>query len=150
MIVPVRNESGSLAATLTVLQGGRDDSEEKFNYVRELYESKKAELSNKDEQIRVLEEQVNRLGSAQRLSFDFTKLSQEAKLNYPELEAWGYSARVQTNFASAPDTVPVFEVLWKSGLPEAQMAEREEKLLNWLKVRLDDKAIALARAAAEE
>jgi len=58
-----KNQYPRLANTdLRVLQGGRDDSEQRFNYVHELYESKKAELLTKDERIRFLEEEVASFG----------------------------------------------------------------------------------------
>ena len=43
-----KNEKSRLKdAEFRILQGGKDDSEEKFNYVSELYEKNKAELLNK-------------------------------------------------------------------------------------------------------
>ena len=51
---------------LRIVQGGRDDSEIKFNYINELYESKKAEVLNKDERINLLESEIAKLSTDKR------------------------------------------------------------------------------------
>ncbi len=127
---------------LRVLQGGRDDSEQKFNYVNELYESKKAELLTKDERIRVLEEEVDNLGKYASRSIPFEEISNEAKVLYKNLAGLGFSNRVQTDFKKQ-DTVSIFEVKLKAGLQtDAKQAELKA-VADWLKVRLQDSTIQI-------
>ena len=127
-------------AELRVLQGGKDDSEEKFNYISELYESKKAELLTKDERIRVLEEEIANLSKNAALQIPFQDISAEARANYENLSALGFSYRIQTDFNKL-DTIPLFEVKWKDGISADQVQKEEAKLTNWLKIRLQNNKI---------
>ncbi len=127
---------------LRVVQAGRDDSEEKFNYVTELYESKKAELLNKDERIRLLETEVANLIKITAKQIPFNDISAEAKLNYGNLSTLGYSYTVRTDFSKL-DTIPVFEVKWKDGTGKKQIEMDTKKLSDWLKLRLKDNTIQL-------
>lgn len=125
---------------LKIVQGGRDDSEEKFNYVSELYESKKAELLNKDERIRLLEEELSGLSRLVASQIPFQEISAEAKVNYDNLESLGFSRTIKTDFSKI-DTIPIFEVKWKDISNQGKVEEDTKKLNNWLKLRLKDSTI---------
>ncbi len=127
-------------AELRVLQGGKDDSEEKFNYVSELYESKKAELLTKDERIRVLEEELASLSEAAAMQIPFQDISAEARANYENIDAMGFSYRIQTDFNKL-DTIPLFEVKWKQNIGQGQIDNDQKKLSDWLKLRLQNNKI---------
>ena len=126
--------------TLHVVQGGRDDSEEKFNFVNELYESKKAELLNKDERIDLLESELAELSKQASRRIPFREISAEAKANYANLDRLGFSYKITTDFSKI-DTVPVFELNWKKGVSRKQVDEDTQKLNAWLKLRLQDSTV---------
>src|SRR5690606_16235723 len=121
-------------AELHLIQGGRDDSEEKFTYVSELYEKNKAELLNKDEQIRLLEEELSTLTKNVGKQIPFKDIGAEAKANYENLAALGFSYQLRTDFNKV-DTLPVFEVKWKEGTGNNQKEADAKKMLSWLKLR---------------
>lgn len=125
---------------LRVVQGGKDDSEEKFNFVNELYESKKAELLNKDERIRILEAEVASLSKRASKQIPFQDISAEARANYTNISSLGFSYTVITDFKKI-DTIPVFEVAWKNGSAKNQIAADTKKLSDWLKLRVKDNKI---------
>lgn len=126
---------------LKIFQGGQDDSEEKFNYVTELYESKKAELLNKDERIQILEKELAVLSKFAKKQIPFNDISAEAKSNYDNLFTLSFSYMITTDFSSQ-DTIPVFEVKWKDPADTAKIRTESRKLNDWLKIRLkDDKVI---------
>ncbi len=127
---------------LIIVQGGRDDSEIKFNYINELYESKKAEVLNKDERINLLESEIAKLSKLTTKQIPFEQISAEAKLNYENLESLGFAYTITTDFSKI-DTIPIFEVVWKKGTKRRNIDEDTEKLRNWLKVRLNDNKIRL-------
>ncbi|WP_375325352.1 DUF389 domain-containing protein [Flagellimonas sp. GZD32] len=129
-------------AELHIIQGGKDDSEEKFNYVSELYEKNKAELLNKDEQIRLLEEEVANLQLSAGKQIQFSEISQEAKANYENLSELGFSYQIKTDFKKL-DTVPVFEIKWNEGVRNRQKEEDAKKMLAWLKLRLQDSTLVV-------
>lgn len=123
-----------------VVQGGKDDSEEKFNFVNELYESKKAELLNKDERIGLLESELAQLSKQATKQIPFEEISAEAKANYDQLEGLGYSHKITTDFTKT-DTIPVFEVRWKRDASRSQIESDTKKISTWLKLRLKDSTL---------
>ncbi|WP_297763874.1 DUF389 domain-containing protein [uncultured Muriicola sp.] len=137
-----KNQFSRLKNTdLILFQGGQDDSEEKFKYVSELYESKKAELLNKDERIQLLEQELAALSKFAKKQIPFTDISAEAKSNYDNLFTLSFSYVVTTDFSSQ-DTIPVFEVKWKDPADTVKIRAESRKLNDWLKIRLkDDKVI---------
>ncbi|PWL37265.1 hypothetical protein DKG77_16680 [Flagellimonas aquimarina] len=138
-----KNEYSRLKdAEFRILQGGKDDSEEKFNYVSELYEKNKAELLNKDEQIRLLEEEVANLTKNAGKQIPFRNISAEAKANYENVAGLGFSYQMQTDFNKL-DTVPVFEVKWKDGIRGDQKETDAKKMAAWLKLRLQDTTLVV-------
>ncbi|MGW9687280.1 DUF389 domain-containing protein [Flagellimonas sp. 2504JD1-5] len=141
-----KNEKSRLKdAEFRILQGGKDDSEEKFNYVSELYEKNKAELLNKDEQIRLLEEEVATLTKNAGKQIPFSTISAEAKANYANIEALGFSYQIQTDFKKQ-DTIPVFEIKWKEGIRQNQKDSDAKKMLDWLKIRIQDSTLVVKEA----
>ncbi|UCD62433.1 MAG: DUF389 domain-containing protein [Flavobacteriaceae bacterium] len=127
---------------LKIVQGGRDDTEIKFNYINELYESKKAEVLNKDQRINLLESEIAKLSKLTAKQIPFEQISAEAKLNYENLESLGFAYTITTDFDKI-DTIPIFEVAWKKGTKRRNINEDTEKLRNWLKLRLNDNKIRL-------
>ncbi|WP_411031093.1 DUF389 domain-containing protein [Spongiimicrobium sp. 3-5] len=135
-----KNKYSKLTDTeLRIVQGGKDDTEQKFNYVNELYESKKAELLGKDEKILMLEEELGRLS---KLSIPFADISAEAKTTYENLMTLGFSPTIKTDF-NKTDTIPVFEVRWKDKSRKQQIEADTKKLHAWLKLRLKNDKIEI-------
>ncbi len=131
--------------TLQVVQGGRDDSEEKYRYVSELYESKKAELVDKNKRIRILEEEVANLSKVASRQIPFAALSAEAQINYEDLSELGFSYNITTDFTRI-DTIPVFSVKWKPEATEEARAKNLEKLKAWLTLKLKDDTLRVVEA----
>ncbi|TKD59321.1 DUF389 domain-containing protein [Flavobacterium sp. ASW18X] len=131
-------------AELHVIQGGKDDSEEKFNYVTELYEAKKAELLTREERIHFLEAEVARLSRNVGKQIPFSEITAEAKINYEDLTEINFAYQIKSNFKKL-DTVPVFEVKWDDKIKEAHIKKEQEKLSKWLKQRLQDSTLQIRR-----
>ncbi|WP_088341500.1 DUF389 domain-containing protein [Robiginitalea sediminis] len=141
-----KNQYSKLQDTeLKIVQGGQDDSEEKFRYVSELYEAKKVELLNKDERIRLLEEELSQMQSFSSALLPFADITAEARANYEDLAGLGFAYTLQTDF-SKTDTIPVFEVRWKEDVPPARQQENLQKMANWLQVRLKNPKIQVREA----
>ncbi len=141
-----KNTYSNLAsAELKIVQGGQGDEEEKFRYVNELYEAKKAELLNKDERIRLLEERLSLMQGLAGGAVPFTEISAEARANYENLSGLGFAYTLQTDF-NKTDTIPVFEARWRAGIPDNVRQEELRKLSNWLQVRLKNTKILVREA----
>ncbi len=127
-------------ADLKIVQGGVDDSEEKFRYVNELYESKKAELLNKDERIRMLEEELSGMSSLVASQIPFQDISAEARASYPNLMGLDYAYTLQTDFQKT-DTIPILETHWKEGISATDREADLKRFAEWIQVRLKNPKI---------
>jgi len=134
------NYSRLIEAELIVVQGGKDDSEERYQFINELYESKKAELQSKEAQIALLEEELAVARQFSLRQIPFSDISAEAKTNYEELSHLSFSYKIITDF-SKTDTIPVFLARWKSSMATGDMQKQHEKLARWLRLRLKDSTI---------
>jgi len=138
-----KNEFSKLQnSELRIIQGSKNEAVDQLKYVNELYESQKEALLGKDEKIQLLESEVNRLKQSATRQIPFRAISTEAKTNYENLTAMGFSYVITTDF-NKTDTLPVFEVRWKKGISKNQKAKDAKKLTDWLKLRLGDKNIQL-------
>ena len=140
------NYSRLIDTELVVVQGGKDDSEERYQFINELYESKKEELQTKEAQIALLEEE---LAVARRMSqkqIPFSEISAEAKTNYEELSNLSFSYKITTDF-SKTDTIPVFLARWKQDIATGEQQKQHQKLTRWLRLRLKDSTIQVQAEA---
>ena len=138
-----KNENKDLInVELKVIQGSKNEAADQLKYVNELYESKKAELLNKDERIRLLESEVAQLGKIASQQIPFQDISKEAQINYDNLISLGFAYSITTDFKKT-DTIPVFEVKWKRDAKRFKTEAATKKMQNWLRLRLKDSTVQL-------
>lgn len=133
-----KNKYPHLIDTRLLIKGGKDDTEEKFNYVTELYEAKKKEIQNKDERITVLESELERLSKYAYNQLPFGDICQEAKINYDNLQEMAFAYQMRTDFTKI-DTIPVFFVKFKNSANKKEL----EKLTQWLKLRTNNDKVQI-------
>ncbi|NER18355.1 DUF389 domain-containing protein [Spongiivirga citrea] len=139
-----QSSNGALSkAKLTIFQGGRDDNQERLEYITELYQDKKAQLSSKEAQIQLLEDEVAEL-SKLKDEVDFEAVISEAKINYEDLKEMGYARLVKSNF-SKMDTTLLFTVKWKDSMDISKSFAEQRKLKKWLETRLKKDSIVIQR-----
>ncbi len=129
-------------AELKIIQGSKNEEVDQIKYVTELYESKKAELLNKDEKIRLLEMEVTNLNQLRKGQIPFKDISDEAKANYQNLASLGYAREITTDFSKL-DTLSIFEVEWNEGTTMEQRVTDSKRLADWLKLRIKDTTLQL-------
>ena len=103
--------------------------------MNEIYESKKADLLDKDRRIELLEQELSQVSSLAEGMIPFEDITAEARANYDGLAGLGFAYTLQTDF-SKTDTIPVFEVRWKEGISEKNRQENLKKFSDWLRIRL--------------
>ena len=127
---------------LRVIQGSKNGVANQLKYMEEFYQSQKNELLGKDEKIRALEGELQRLNKLNSKQIPFQEISKEAQVNYENLEYIAFSNAIRTDFKKL-DTVSVFEAKWKRNAKRAVVLKDAKKLHAWLKVRLKDSTILL-------
>jgi len=129
-------------AELKIIQGSQSQEANQLKYVEELYQSQKDELLGKDEKIRFLETELERLNKLNAKQIPFQDISAEAQTNYDNLEYLAFSNAIRTDFKKL-DTVSVFEAKWKRDAKRVEIVKDAKRLHTWLKVRLKDSTILL-------
>ncbi len=133
---------------LKIIQGSQNQQVNQLKYVDELYQSTKSELLGKDEKIRLLESELNRIKKSVARQIPFKDISAEAKTNYENLESLGFADAVVTDFKKT-DTIAVFEAKWKRSAKRSKVIADTKKLHNWLRIRLKDSTIQLKEIVQE-
>lgn len=110
-------------------------SQVRAGILEDLYMNNQQALINKDERIRLLENELTRI---KRTAIPFQSLSEEVEVNYEDIESMAYANMVQTDFSSRKsDTLPTFLVRWSRDVPAAQQQAQQEKLGRWLRLKFE-------------
>jgi len=142
-----KNEYSRLIDTeLHIIQGAKNEQVDQLKYIDELYENQKTELLGKDEKIKILESEVNKLRKYSSKIIPFDDISKEARASYVNLTALEYGNALRTDF-SKTDTLTIFQAKWKKNIRRSQIDADSKKLHNWLKIRLKDSTILLKELA---
>ncbi|HRP61475.1 MAG TPA: DUF389 domain-containing protein, partial [Vicingus sp.] len=85
--------------------------EVKSGIIEDLYRKNEELIQDKDEKIRLLEEQLNLSGAG---SFPFNSIKQEIKLQYSNVDHMSFGKNITTDFNNIQDTIPTFLIRWKN------------------------------------
>lgn len=132
-------EMGLKEVKLDVQQGDDSEIRQQVEDLRDLYSqnqkiitSRDESIKEKDEKIRLLEQQLSRLSEN---SIPLYQVGEEAQVLFSALEELSYSDRIRTNF-KALDTVRIFQFNWYDSIPRKTVREQDPRLRSWLKTRL--------------
>ena len=126
-------------ATL-LIQGGRNDEADRYQYVNELYEAKKEEIANKDARIGVLENEVERLRKFAYNDVPFREISRELQITYDGVSRIGFANEIITDFKKT-DTIPIFYIQWDKKTSTKSKKEDLDKIHKWLQVRTGNQKV---------
>lgn len=118
------DQSGEMAARLT--------GEVKAGILEDLYVKNEKLIQDKDEKIRFLEDQI---ALVKVKNVPFKQLSEEIRINYEDLESFGFSNKITTNFEKT-DTLPVISLTWKPKIPLKKRNEDAKKIEKWMKLKM--------------
>ena len=90
-------------------------------------------MLTKDQKINLLEAEIQIL-KGKRL--DFTKLSKEVEINYPELLSFNFAYNMHTDFIST-DTIPFLLLEWNPETSIQHRTSRQKMLTQWMKAKLN-------------
>ena len=127
---------------LQIIHGSQNTEANQLKYVDELYQSQKNELFGKDEKIKLLESELNKIKRSNAKEIPFEAVSKEAKANYENLIELEYDNALITDFRKT-DTLTIFQAKWDKNTKRNQIADDSKKLHNWLKIRLKDSTVQL-------
>jgi hypothetical protein len=111
----------------------------RINILEDIYKKNEETLKNKDEKIRLLEDELVKLSTKDTIPF--IQLNNELRYHFPQFDKYAYSNSIEivankdTNYY---DTIPVFMIKFKEGSKTYQKKELLSKTENWLRVRLNN------------
>ena len=105
-------------------------------------------IQDKDIHIKALEDQLMGLHEKSK---DFNILSEEVRLNYPQIASMSYAASVQKDFITQKtDTTAVYNIIFNdSTLPAKNRLEVKTRMANWLRYRLQSDKIKINEVKAK-
>lgn len=127
-------------AEIHVLSGNGD--QDQSQYVKELYVTNKERLLSSQEEIRMLQQKINLLGTYSKDAMLFQKISKEVAINYPSVQQVSFANELQSNFKKI-DTIPTFRIIWKKDVKEKSKEEQVKKLKEWLSERLETNKLVI-------
>jgi len=125
-----------LTANFIIEQSTSSDIENRVKELTDLYSRNQEIISSRDLKIEERGKKIKELKKEldKYYRVPFTKISAEARANYSGLKTLSYGNVMTTNFNSI-DTISVFGATWFDSIPNTK--QQEEKLKNWLKIRLE-------------
>ena len=78
-------------------------------------------------------------------SNDFVTLAKDAKIEFSDLQYFGYAKMLESSDFRKTDTIAVASVRWKNSLNDSIMTIRENELNAWLKKELNIKDVLIKR-----
>ena len=102
----------------------------------ELINAKEIALQDKDATIKELQTII------QNNSFPLEQISEEAKVNYSEIQSLSFAKKITYNFEKT-DTITVISTHWKSDNKKSK--EQFDRFKTWLKTRLETDKIEVVR-----
>jgi uncharacterized hydrophobic protein (TIGR00271 family) len=125
-----RDKSDEIADKLT--------AEVKSGILEDLYKKNQETIEDKDEKIKLLETEINKMGLSK---IPFTSLSKEVKMQYEDVVGMEIGKTVYTNFNNKQDTSTTVLVRWNANLDVETKQAKKNSLQKWLRVRLDDEKL---------
>jgi len=110
-------------------------SEVKSGIIEELYKKNQETIEDKDEKIKFLENEINKMGLN---NIPFKSLSKEVKMQYEDVIGMEVGKTVYTNFSNKQDTSTTILVKWNHNIDSETRQAKKNSLQKWLRVRLDD------------
>lgn len=116
------------------------------NKILELYDLALDKIDQRDQQIENLNFTIDSLKLAalsknETNTIDFINLAKDAKIQFSDLESFGFSKMLNsTNFRSA-DTVLVAKIRWNLSLEDSLRIQKSTDLKNWLEQELQEQRI---------
>ncbi|AUC82154.1 DUF389 domain-containing protein [Lacinutrix sp. Bg11-31] len=107
-----------------------------LEYMEELRNRDSLDLMSQQQKITYLEDKVKNLSKFERNQIPFESLTEEVRINYENLDAFGYASKINSNFKTI-DTINVFSIKWKDSIANDSLnIIQQKKIETWLKFKL--------------
>ena len=122
-----------------------------FDKISDAYDRAISDLDEKDNIISGLQKEIENLKeevlSINKINntFSFSAVSKDAKIQFQELEYFGFSKTLASKDFIKVDTMNVVSIQWKKALNDSVIQIRNKQLLDWLKTQMKVDTIMTAQ-----
>lgn len=110
----------------------------------ERLEEKDSLISNLNTQIDTLKVRLEKMSNSLDAN-DFVSLAKDAKIQFSDLQYFGYAKMLESSDFRKVDTIAVASVRWNTNLTDSIVAVREQELNDWLKKELNIENLVIKR-----
>ena len=126
-----------------IINGNTNRSTDK---ILELYDLALDKIDQRDQQIENLNFTIDSLKLAtlsknETNTIDFINLAKDAKIQFSDLESFGFSKMLNSTNFRTTDTVLVAKIRWNSSLQDSLRIQKSTDLKNWLEKELQEKRV---------
>lgn len=120
-----------------------------FDKISDAYDRAISDLDEKDNIISGLQNEIENLKAEivsinnKNSSFSFSIVSKDAKIQFQDLESFGFSKMLVSDDFRTIDTINVASVKWKESLTDSVVQVRDTQLVEWLKTQVKADSIVL-------
>ena len=120
-----------------------------FDKISDAYDRAINDLDEKDNIISGLQGEIENLKNEiislnnKNNSFSFSVVSKDAKIQFQDLESFGFSKMLISNDFRTVDTIHVASVKWKETLSDSIVEIKDNQLKEWLKLQIKTDSIVL-------
>lgn len=117
--------------------------------ILELYDIALDKIEQRDDEIKQLNFTIDSLKLAidkkemTGFGFDFINLAKDAKIQFPNLELFGYAQVLESSNFRDLDTVLVAKIRWNANLDDSLKVQKNEDLKVWMEQEIDAKNVEI-------
>ncbi len=142
------NKYNSIKDFDLVINGNKNVSAERL---MDLYDRALITIEERDSLLLVRQKEIDSIKSqfAEKSNIlnanDFTLLAKDAKIQFSDLQYFGYAKMLASSDFRKADTIAIANVRWNTALSDSIMTVKETELSNWLKQELKLKNVIIKR-----
>ena len=131
-----------------IINGNKNVSAERL---MDLYDNSLVNIEQRDSLLFVKQKEIDSIRShfAKKSNVldvnDFTSLAKDAKIQFSDLQYFGYAKMLVSSDFRKADTVAIANVRWNTSLTDSIMSVKEIELSNWLKQELKINDVVIKR-----
>ena len=134
----------SLTKIIFNQQNLENDFKEQKRFLSELRYRDSIDLYNKNREIEILREKLDKLEKREKINDLFNSIIEEIEINFEDIIDFSYEKTIDYS-SNVNDTIPVFNAKWSKKVSEEFIENQELKIRKWINFKLSNDSFVLTR-----
>ena len=134
----------SLTKIIFNQQNIANDFKEQKRFLSELRYRDSIDLYNKNREIEILREKLDKLEKREKINDLFNSIIEEIEINFEDIIDFSYEKTIDYS-SNVNDTIPVFNAKWSKKVSEEFIENQELKIRKWINFKLSNDSFVLTR-----